>query len=169
MVFSLDARRRRKQGSARPIEEWEASWPIKAGQLYIALFYFWSAIAKHRMSGIEWFGGGRIRDLLLSRSLREGFADGTAAGSQMAFEMAHHDWLTLLLGASTFALEFGFPLILLVRDTRLRLLFLLGVSGFHIANYYLVNVQFLWLPVVFLLFFDISKPLASRRARTAAA
>jgi hypothetical protein len=40
---SFDARRR---GTPRVVEEWEASWPIKAMQLYTVSFYFWAAIAK---------------------------------------------------------------------------------------------------------------------------
>ena len=53
---SLDLRRR---ASVTPPAEWEASWPIKAMQVYCASFYLWSIIAKLRVSGWTWFAGGK--------------------------------------------------------------------------------------------------------------
>ncbi len=69
-VYSLDARHlHHREG----VQEWEASWPIKTLQLYVALFYFWSVIAKVRVSGWVWFAGeGRIQEVLIHRSVRGG-------------------------------------------------------------------------------------------------
>jgi hypothetical protein len=159
----LDARRLLKRGTLRVVEEWEATWPIKAGQLYLCFFYFGSAIAKLRMSGLEWFNGVGIKELLLERSVRTGFEEGVARSSEWGYLIAKSDAITSILGASTLVFEFGFPLILLIRDTRIRLLFFIGVTGFHVANYVLINVQFLLLPILFLLFFDITVPINSFR------
>ncbi len=58
-------------------------------------------------------------------------------------------------------MELGFPLLLLVRPVWLRLAFLAGVTLFHVGNFALMNVQFLFLPVVFVLFVDPT-PLVRR-------
>ena len=175
-IWSLDALRARwRRRVIAPIEEWEASWPIKAGQLYVCSFYFWSAIAKARMSGLDWVQGGeRIQALLLSRSARNGYENGVVvARSETAFLLAHYDWVGISLGAATYLFEFGFPLILFIHNTWLRLIFFSGVAFFHVANYYLISVKFLFLPIVFLLFFDVSVLLKtardSLRRRTSAA
>ncbi|MFI5216089.1 MAG: hypothetical protein ACHQ3O_06055 [Candidatus Limnocylindria bacterium] len=45
---SLDARRSPQLAAAgRATPEWQASWPIKAMQVYCASFYFWSVLACH--------------------------------------------------------------------------------------------------------------------------
>ena len=68
---------RRLRGAAhRSIEEWEASWPIRTMQVYIASFYLWSAIAKMRVSGWAWLeNGGRIQATLMKRSVMWGIDD----------------------------------------------------------------------------------------------
>jgi hypothetical protein len=86
-------------------------------------------------------------------------------GSQFAYWLSQNELACQILGASTYVFEFGFPLVLLISNTWIRLLFLLGVSGFHIANYFLINVQFLLLPIVFVVFFDLSKPVKTFLAR----
>lgn len=160
-VYSIDAWWKRKRSiRLLPLAEWEASWPIKAAQLYVCSFYLWSAIAKLRMTGFEWASMERLRDLLLSRAVRNGFEDGgPSAGSDLAYWIANNEFLTGALAQSTYLFEFGFPLILLIRDVRIRLVFFSGITLFHVANYYVINVQFLFLPVVFAIFFDISQPL----------
>ena len=45
------SRDQRARPDARPLAEWEATWPLKTMQLYIACFYFWGAIAKLRSAG----------------------------------------------------------------------------------------------------------------------
>jgi hypothetical protein len=163
-VFSIDNLRRRGTRSLPAVAEWEASWPIKAGQLYICSFYFWSAIAKARMSGTSW-SADRLQHLLVGRAVRFGFEDGVPAGSNLAYTLAHSEWLCQALASATYVFEFGFPLILLIRDTRLRLAFFAGITLFHVSNFILLNVQFLFLPIVFLLFFDISRPFRIRLVR----
>jgi hypothetical protein len=165
-VLSLDARRRRARGQAIPaIEEWEASWPIKASQLYICSFYFWSAIAKVRMSGLEWAAPERIQTLLLQRAVRYGFAEGVPAGSTLAFELSQNEFVCGILAGMTYVFEFGFPLILFIRRPALRWLFFAGVTFFHVANFVLIEVKFLFLPVLFVIFFDVAWPLHWWRAR----
>lgn len=141
----------------QPLAEWEASWPIKAMQLYIASFYFWGAVAKLRTSGLSWFfGGGKIQEILVERAVRWGGTDGRAhLVNPIAFALAQSAWLTDILGALTLVMEAGFPLVLLVRRTRWRLVFLLAVTFFHVANYLLIRVKFVFIPIVFLVFFDL--------------
>ncbi len=167
-VLSLDERRRRDQGRpSPPIEEWEASWPIKASQLYICSFYFWSAIAKARMTGIAWAEPDRIQSLLTQRAVRFGFKEGVPAGSTAAWELAQNETLSGMLAGATYVFEFGFPLILLIHQPVLRWLFFAGITVFHVANFVLIDVKFLFLPVLFLIFFDVSVPLHWWRARRA--
>jgi hypothetical protein len=152
-VFSLDVRRRARAA----IEEWEATWPIRASQLYIAAFYWWSGYAKLRTSGVEWFGPERTRGILLERSMRFGLDDsGAAVGSQIGYWLAAHPWALVIPGLTVAAMELGFPLILWLRVGWQRIAFLAVVTAFHVLNYILLNVQFLFMPVVFVTFFDMS-------------
>jgi hypothetical protein len=56
-----------------------------------------------------------------------------------------------------FAFELLFPLVLLVRDWRLKLLAAIGATTFHLANYFLMNVQFFLYPFVFVAFFNMNR------------
>jgi len=152
-VRSLDERARAVKSR---IEEWEASWPIKAMQLYAVSFYFWAVIAKLRVSGLAWFGGGRLQEVLLRRSAMWGLDhEGQAIENTLAFQIAQMPELLALLGAATFVMEAGFPLVLLVRRPLARFVFLLGVTVFHVLNFVLLYVGFVFFPVVFLIFFDL--------------
>ena len=154
-VRSLDVRRRQ----VIPVEEWQASWPIKAMQVYTVSFYFWSAWAKMRMSGWGWVAGGRnIQELLVSRALIWGATEtGEPAFNPLPYWFAQHETLCFLIALSTLAMEFGFPLLLFLTSARARLFFLLAVSGFHIANAVLAYVGFGLFPIVFLMFFDLEE------------
>jgi hypothetical protein len=140
-----------------PIQEWEASWPIKTMQLYVALFYFWSVIAKVRVSGWEWFAGeGRIQEVLISRSVRWGTTDeGELLKNSLSFELAQHPDLIQIFSYLVLAFELGFPLILFIKSMKLRALFLAGVIAFHISTFVLMDVNFLLIPFVYLIFFDL--------------
>lgn len=153
-IYSWDRARKDAKGIVTTIQEWEASWPIKAAQLYVCSFYFWSAIAKVRMSGLDWFGPDRIQNLLIGRAVRFGADE----GFNFAYWLGSNETICSILGGATALFEFSFPLILLIHMTIPRLLFLIGVSGFHIANYFLASVKFLFVPVLFVLFFDVSIP-----------
>jgi len=154
-MLGVDARKK----NLPPIEPWEASWPLRAMQVYIAMFYFWALMAKLRLSGLDWFtGGGRIQEVLISRSLRDGLTPtGDVVNLSLGWDFAHHpDWIWAC-GALVFAFELFFPLILFVRDWRLKLLALIGATTFHLANYFLMNVQFFLYPFVFVAFFDMNR------------
>ena len=154
-MFGVDARRK----TLPSIEPWEASWPLRAMQVYIAMFYFWALMAKLRLSGLDWFtGGGRIQDVLISRSLRDGLTPtGDVVNLSLGWDFAHHPEWIWACGALVFAFELLFPLILFVRDWRLKLLALIGATTFHLANYFLMNVQFFLYPFVFVTFFDMNR------------
>jgi hypothetical protein len=153
-MFSMDAKRK----GWGPIEDWEASWPLRAMQVYIVMFYFWALVAKLRLSGLEWFeGGGRIQEVLLSRAVRDGFtSDGHVAGLSLAYQLAHHPSLVFLLGSLVFVFELLAPLVLFTRDKRLIVFFLIGATIFHLSNYFLMNVQFFFYPFVFVVFFNMA-------------
>ena len=139
------------------IQEWEASWPLKAMQVYCASFYVWSIIAKLRVAGWAWFAdGARLQEVLLKRSVTWGVTEtGQAVSNPLAFQLAQHPDLLFVLGLITLVIEAGFPLILLMPSVKARLLFLAVVTAFHIANFVLLYVGFLLLPIAFIIFFDL--------------
>lgn len=154
-MFGIDARRK----LLAPIERWEASWPLRAMQVYIAMFYFWALFAKLRVSGLFWFEhGGRIQETLISRALRDGFAaNGDVVNLSLAWKLAQTPDLIFLCGVAVFLFELFIPLILFVKDWRWRGFLLIGAATFHLSNYLLMNVQFYFYPFVFVAFFDMAK------------
>ena len=153
-MFGIDARKK----NLPPIEPWESSWPLRAMQIYIAMFYFWALVAKIRLSGLDWFtGGGRIQAMLISRGARDGFTPtGEVVNLSLGWSLAQMPDLIWFFGAMVFLFELFFPLILLVRDWRLKLAALIGATIFHLANYFLMNVQFFFYPLVFVTFFNMN-------------
>jgi hypothetical protein len=135
-------------------------------QVYCASFYFWSVLAKLRVTGWIWFTDPRrIQDLLLSRSLIWGATDsGEPVFNPLPYWLMQQEALCRVIGFSTFVMEAGFPLILFLPSARARLLFLLGVAFFHVSNTVLAYVGFGLFPIVFFIFFD----LADVRRRLAA-
>jgi len=152
--FGLDARKKRSP----MIEPWEASWPLRAMQVYIIMFYCWALVAKVRLAGFDWFtGGGRIQDVLLSRALRDGFnPDGTVIKLSLGYELAQHPQAIFWIGSLVFAFELFSPAILVVRSLWMRILFVIGATIFHQANWFLMNVQFFFYPFVFVTFFNMA-------------
>lgn len=153
-VHSRDARQRY---IPEGVQEWEASWPIKTMQLYVVLFYFWSVIAKVRTSGWVWFAGeGKIQEVLILRSVRWGVTDqGEFLKNGLSFELAQHPELIQIFSILVLAFELGFPLLLLIKSVKLRLAFIMGVTTFHIATFVLMDINFLLIPFVYLIFFDL--------------
>ncbi len=165
---SLDERFRRRRGrEPRRIETWEASWPIKASQLYVVSFYFWSGIAKLRVSGTDWFAEGQyLQSILVKRSLIWGAdADGVPKGNTLGWELAQQPELCMALSLLVLAMELSFPLLLLVRSAGWRAACLGAVMAFHLANLMLIYVGFALVPIVFLVFFDLEKVRTGWRAR----
>lgn len=152
-VFSLDAFRARSRAS---LESWQASWPIRTMQLYCCLFYFAGGVAKLRVSGWSWVeDGARIQELLLERSLRMGEAAASAdSWWSLSLWIAHQPELLFGISLLTLAFELSFPALLLLHRPILRAGFLAGALGFHVSNYLLAGVKFLFLPVVYVVFFD---------------
>jgi len=153
-VHSRDATHLRSQGE---VQEWEASWPIKTMQLYVASFYFWSVIAKVQLAGWVWFSGeGQIQENLIQRSVRWGVTDeGDVVKNSISFALAQHPDIIQVISLLVLAFELGFPLILLVKSVKLRALFLAWVTLFHISTFVLLDVNFLLIPFVYLIFFDL--------------
>lgn len=162
-AYSLDERRRTASAGEDAVPEWRASWPIRAMQLYTASFYLWSALAKLRVSGVDWLaGGGKLQEILLRRSAMWGLSDqGQPLGNPLAFFLAHQPELLEVLGASVLIMEASFPLVLFIASNRRKALFLGAVAVFHVANFLLIYVGFLFMPLVFVIFFDM-EPVARR-------
>ena len=154
-MLGIDAR---KRGLA-PIERWESSWPLRAMQVYVAMFYFWALVAKLRVSGLFWFEhGGRVQETLISRALRDGFAaNGDVVNLSLAWWLAQRPDLVFFFGCLVFAFELLIPLIVFVRDWRWRVVLLIGAGFFHFSNFMLMNVQFYLYPIVFVVFFDMAR------------
>jgi len=173
-TFGIDARKK----NLPPIQDWEASWPMRAMQVYIAMFYFWALVAKLRLSGLAWFTeGGRIQDMLISRAVRDGFTpNGDVVNLSLAWDLAQHPNAVFWVGVLVFAFELLFPLILFVKDWRIKLAMLAGATFFHIANFVLMSVDFILYPFVFVTFFNMAefhrwitaKLRLKKRARAAA-
>lgn len=160
-VLSFDAL---SKGARATLLGWEASWPIQASQLYVVTFYLWSGIAKLRNTGLEWFGTDVARELLLERAVRFGVDEsGAVAGSAIGYWLAAHPSALLVPALGVAVMEFGFPVILWLRALWMRAVIVAGVTCFHVANFVLLDVQFLLMPVVFVIFFDLSR-LAGRIA-----
>ena len=152
--FAFDA----KKHADKNVAEWEASWPIRVAQTYIVLFYFWAMVAKLRVTGWTWFEpAGQIQAKLIQRSIRSGFTEtGELVRRAHSFEIAEYVWLIFIFGALVSVFELLAPVILFIRKRWMLILFLLGAFCFHIANYILLNVQFYFYPIVFLVFFDMA-------------
>ncbi len=157
-AFALDARKR--EGV---VEEWQASWPIKAMQLYTVSFYFWSVLAKLRVSGGDWLAGhGKLVEMLIRRSAMWGLSEeGEPVRNALAFELAQQPSLLVVFAIGVLLLEAAFPAVLLFRDPRWRLAFVGVVTVFHLANFLLLYVGFVLMPLVFVIFFDMT-PVAKR-------
>jgi hypothetical protein len=164
-AYSMDARKRAEDARERAVPEWSASWPIRAMQLYAASFYLWSFVAKLRVSGIDWVaGGGKLQEILLRRSAMWGLdAEGHALGNELAFWLAHQPRLLEVLGGSVLLMEAAFPLVLFMKSVRMRVIFLGAVAVFHVANFVLIYVGFILMPLVFVIFFDMEPVARSAR------
>ena len=154
-VFGVDARRRRLP----PIADWEGSWPIRAMQVYIVMFYFWALMAKLRVSGLWWFEkGGHIQEMLIARALRDGYdAGGRIVDMALSWDIAQHPGAAFAMGALVFAFELLVPLVLFIKDWRWRLVWMIGGTIFHISNFVLLDVKFYLYPFVLIAFFDMAK------------
>jgi hypothetical protein len=160
-VLSLDASRRRRHGqAAAPIESWAASWPLRAIQVYIAFYYFFAAVAKLRLSGLHWIGeGGKVQMMLIDRSMRYGLTEaGEAVQGKLGYLLAQSPgWLVAFITA-VIVFELLSPLILLlVRSLAARLVFVAGATTFHIGNFVLLSVNFIFYPLLLAVFFDLEK------------
>jgi hypothetical protein len=153
-VRSLDARTMRVK---QRVLDWESSWPIKAMQIYVACFYLWAIIAKFRVSGWEWFAeGGRLQEVLLRRSARWGFDEqGEVVKNELSFQLAQMPDVVFIFALLLILLEVLFPLILFIKSARWKLVFVAVASSFHIANFVLLDVNFILFPFVLLVFFDL--------------
>lgn len=159
-VLSLDRRRLVRMGRLRPIEGWETSWPIRAMQAYVVIFYCGSAVAKLRVAGGSWlFDGTAVQKILLDKSARWGFETLT-----IGYDLAQFPTVAWGLVIFTIVAELAFPALLFL-GTVPRALYLMAMAGFHIANGVLLGVNFYLTPLLYVVFFDLSK-IRDRLSRT---
>ena len=162
-VLSFDARKRTlmKQIIA-PVENWAASWPLKAIQIYVTFYYFFAAIAKLRLAGLDWIGdGGQVQIKLVERSMRYGLTEnGEAVRLKLGYALAQVPDMLVVFITLVIVFELLSPLILLTRSRIYRIIFVLGATSFHIANFALLFVWFLLYPFILLVYFDLAKVYA---------
>ena len=153
-VMSLDA----LKNKAVHLTEWEASWPIRAAQVYVAYFYFFAIVAKIRVSGWDWFvDGGRLQEEFIVRSVRWGLSeDGEPLKNTLAFYLASDQFVVFLLCLALIAFELMFPLILFVKRNMVKLLFVAVAFLFHIMNYVLLDVKFHLYGFILAVYFDLA-------------
>jgi hypothetical protein len=160
-VLSKDASRRQRQGRRiLPLEGWAASWPLRAIQVYIAFYYFFAAVAKLRLSGLGWIGdGGKVQALLIDRSMRYGLTDtGEAVRGKLGYLLAQSPGWLVAFVTTVIVFELLSPLILpLARSLAARLVFVIGATTFHIGNFLLLSVNFIFYPLLLAVFFDLAK------------
>lgn len=151
--------RRRSAAGGQAVQDWQASWPIRAAQVYVAFFYFFAIVAKFRVSGWDWFAeGGRLQEQLIIRSVRWGLSDESEPlRNALSFQLAGFHTVVFLLCLFVAAFEFLFPLILLVKRTLIKLAFVTAAFIFHVANYVLLDVNFLLYGFVLVVFFDLAQ------------
>lgn len=150
----------RVPGKPGGLLEWEASWPIRAAQVYVAFFYFFALVAKLRVSGWDWFldGGGRLQEQLIVRSVRWGLSEeGEPLRNALSFHLAGIQWLVFLMCLFVIALELFFPLILFVKRNLIKLCFVACAFLFHVGNYVLLDVNFLLYGLVLMVYFDLAQ------------
>ena len=153
-VMSLDA----LKNKAVYLMEWEASWPIRAAQVYVAYFYFFAIVAKIRVSGWDWFvDGGRLQEELIVRSVRWGLSeDGEPLRNTLSFYLASDQFIVFLLCLALIAFELMFPLILFFKRNMVKLLFVAVAFLFHIMNYVLLDVKFYLYGFILAVYFDLA-------------
>ena len=81
--------------------------------------------------------------------------DGQPLNNALSFWLAQHPNIIAVFSHMVLVFELGFPLLLLVKSPKLRAIFLLGVVVFHLSTFILMNVNFLLIPFVYLIFFDM--------------
>jgi hypothetical protein len=160
-VLSRDATRRRRQGLAiAPVEPWAASWPLRAIQVHVAFYYFFAGVAKLRLAGWDWIGdGGKVQIKLIDRSMRYGLNEaGEPIRGKLSYLLAQTpDWLVVFVTA-VIIFELMSPLIIpLVRSLVARLVFVVSATTFHVANFVLLSVNFIFYPLLLAVFFDLEK------------
>ncbi len=153
-VMSLDA----LKNKAVYLMEWEASWPIRAAQVYVAYFYFFAIVAKIRVSGWDWFvDGGRLQEELIVRSVRWGLSeDSEPLRNTLSFYLASDQFIVFLLCLALIAFELMFPLILFFKRNMVKLLFVAVAFLFHIMNYVLLDVKFYLYGFILAVYFDLA-------------
>jgi hypothetical protein len=94
--------------------------------------------------------------MLIHRSLRDGVdVFGVPVNLSLSFDIAQNPTLCFILGAMVFTFELLAPLVLFFRSFRMRLLFVLCATTFHLSNFFLMNVQFYFYPFVLMAFFNM--------------
>jgi len=147
-VLSFDNFLKRENYTGIP--SWQAAWPIRFAQCYVALFYFIGAISKLRVSGSNWLDASAIQVPIFNRAGASGMES-----LQLGQWFASHPDLCAAALLLTFAFEFSFPLLLITSSNKIKAAFLGFFLIFHIANGVLLWVNFIFTPLLFPLFFDL--------------
>ena len=81
--------------------------------------------------------------------------EGLPVKKALSFWLAQHPNIIEVFSHLVLLFELGFPLLLFIKSPKLRAIFILGVVVFHISTFVLMSVNFLLIPFVYLIFFDM--------------
>ena len=116
-------------GDAETLSE-KAGWAMRVTQIAVVCTYFLAAWAKLRFGGVEWVNGATLTRAVLRRGTF--LSDWTV---QVPFLLVGFQWFIM-----TF--ELASPVVLFLRNERVRTLVILAFYGFHVMVYATITIAF---------------------------
>lgn len=166
-VWSLDARRRLRQGSALPHEpDARYGWALRAMSVVTVMTYALAGVAKLKLAGSTWFDGELLRAQIAYDNLRK-IELGTRVSPLGPWLVRHHG-VFRALALSTLLVELGAPLAL-VRP-RIAAAWAALAWGFHVSVLLMMSIAFPYqlCGVAYASLFPVERAWAWGRAMTRA-
>ncbi len=133
----------------RPLERWEAIWPVRLIQIAIMLFYFSAGLAKFREAGLGWvIDGSGIQRTLLSRW------QSNALFFEYGMTLAAYPKICWLLSLGLVILELIFPLLLLMRWKVFNWFMVVSFTLFHLITRFVIGLPFHFNSILLLIYVD---------------
>jgi hypothetical protein len=157
-TYSLEAylRRRRATPPGQPLASREdrrdamAGWALRVMMVLVVCAYTFGCFSKLRRQGFGWATGHALQRLIVEKH--------TALGAQLA----PHPGLLEVLQILTLILE-GSAVVVFLRG-RVRDVYFLNSSLFHIGTLFLLNINFMGLMLGYLAFYDLEAGADRTRA-----
>ena len=168
-ALSWDARRRARAAavtpsaavSGPPTEHARYGWAIRTMAILTAITYALAGVAKLKLSGGAWLGGGLLRSHIAYDNLRK--VELGSGLSALGVWFVKHPVVFAPLAVMTMLVELGAPLALLHR--RVALVWCVAAWSFHIGVALLMSITFLYplSGVAYLPLFRLERALARLR------